>query len=196
MLPRSLAEKTHAFVIDNFGLIGREWIDIIKDNINDIKAIYRHLVKDFRKKRLEAMSDHINLLAAAFTADIIFNDYFFNVDINTALAELQSTHIFNSLYALTSEFSTNNLESARDYINEFFFSRRKHFVVNGDVSRAQDPIFGEIKGAYVSIYQHKFRAAMVAAGFSEGIINELIANNYIEREDDKIPKSYKVNWQN
>lgn len=197
VLPRVLADKTHELVTDNFGLIGREWIAIIKDNINDIKAIYRHLKKDFKTKRIDAMNDHINFLAAAFTADIIFNDYFCSVDINSSLVDLQSTHIFDTLYVLRSEFENNNINKARDFINEFFCSRRKHFVINNDVAHAQDPIFGEIKGNYVSIHQHRLSEALKNAGFPpERIINDLVMNNYLEYENNKMPKSFKVNWQN
>ena len=195
VLPRDLAEETHEFITEHFGLIGREWIAVIKDNINEIKSTYKFLKKDFKTKRPDAMPDHVNFLAAAFTADIIFNVNFCNAKADNVISELRKSHIFNVLYLLKEERETSNTERAKSYIREFVFSRRKHFIIGNDMSRAQDPIFGVIRGNCAEIYQHKFKEELKRVGFSpEKIINELLNEGFLEyKSDGKNPNLFKVN---
>ena len=186
VLPRELAENTHEFVTEHFGLIGREWIEIIKDHINEIKSLYKFFRQDFRKKRVDAIPDHINFLAAAYTADIIFNAYFRNINTSEIFNELYTkTHINGILDNLVSEVDTNNAERAKIFIKEFIESRRKHFINDNDIIRVQDPIFGSIKGKVIMIYNHRLKDELKRGGFSpEKIISELIEENFLNLTAD------------
>ena len=196
ILPRELADETHEFVNDNYGLIGREWVDTVKDHINDIKSTYKFLKKEFKEKRPEAIPDHINFLAAAYTADVIFNVYFRNVSTNIAIKELQEDHTSKTLKELACEEDTSNAQRAKAFIREFISSRRKHFLINNDLIKVQDPIFGTIKGDHITIYQYKLKSELKRAGFSpEKIINELIHEGFLESDADNISNRYKVNWK-
>ena len=193
VLPRELADETHEFINDNFGLIGREWVDTVKDHINEIKTAYKFLKKDFKVKRSDAIPDHINFLAAAYTADLLFNVYFRNININAALKELQEGHIPKTLKELADESDTSNSQRAKAFIKEFISSRRKHFLINNDLIRVQDPIFGAIKGDHITIYQYKLKNELKRAGFSpEKIINELIHEGFLESDADDISNHYKL----
>ena len=197
ILPRELADATHEFVIDNYGLIGREWVDIIRDHINEIKSTYKFFKKDFKTKRPDAIPDHLNFLAAVYTADVIFNVYFRNVKTDAAFKKIfTEAHAADSLQKLADELDTSNSQKAKEFIREFISSRRKHFLINNDLNRVQDPIFGIIKGEYTAIYQYKLKSELKRAGFSpEKIINELIHEGFLESDSkDKISNLYKINW--
>ena len=197
VLPRELADETHEFVNDNYGLIGREWVDTVKDHINDIKTTYKFFKKDFKGKRPETIPDHINFLAAAYTADVIFNVYFRNVSTNAAIKNLQEEHTPKTLNELACEEDTSNSQRAKAFIREFISSRRKHFLINNDMIKVQDPIFGTIKGDHITVYQYKLKSELKRAGFSpEKIINELIHEGFLESDADNISNRYKVNWKN
>ena len=194
VLPQDLAEKTHEFVTDNYGLIGREWIDFIKNHINDIKSLYKFFRNKLKLKRPDAIVDHINFLSASYTADVFFNFYFRNMEFELVLEELnRDEQIHSILKELATEAETTNSEQAKDFIKEFIVSRKRHFAINGD-NFVQDPIFGVIKKEYIFIYPQQFRKELKRAGFSpEKTINELIVDNFLTYDDERklylIPRS-------
>ncbi len=195
VLPRELADEIHEFVNNNYGLLGREWVNTIKDHINDIKSIYKFFKNDFKSKKENAIPDHIKFLAAAYTADVIFNIYFRNADADSAIQELQEKHTPQMLKNLSIELDTLTSQRAIYFIKEFISSRRKHFLINNDASRVQDPIFGTIKGDRITVYQYKLKSELKRAGFSpEKIINELVYEGFLEVDANR--NQYKVNWKN
>ena len=185
VLPVGLAEKTHEFVTEHYGLIGREWIEIIKENINEIKSIYRYLKKEYRTKRPDAVLDHVNFIAAAYTAEIIFDVYLRNLNFENVWEELHSNnyHIYDILVGLPMEQGTSSAERAKTFIKEFIASRWKHFVNERDLM-AIDPVYGIIKSDYIALYPYRLKGELKKAGFSpEKIINELLDENFFVRDE-------------
>ena len=183
VLPRELAEKTHEFVNEHFGLIGREWVEVVRDHINDIKSMYKYFIRDFKKRRPDAIPDHIKFLAAAYAADVIFNVYFRNMTIEDVLwKELynyRQDQIVRVLFNLPTERETSTAERAKVFIKEIISSRRKHFITD-DEKMVQDPIFGYIKNEYVVFYPYKLKEELKKAGFSpDKIIDELIDERFL-----------------
>lgn len=180
VLPREIAEETHEFVTKHFGLIGREWIGVIEDHINEIKAIYKFFKGEFKNRRSDAISDHINFLAAAYTADVVFNVYFRNLSSDVAFNEiLNDNQAFRILLRLTTERESSTSERAKAFIREIIYSRKKHFITDAEYL-VQDPIFGSIQDDYVTFYPYMLQSELKKAGFSsEKIIEELLNENFL-----------------
>ena len=161
-----------------------------------IKACFVDVLRwNEEEKRPEAIPDHINFLAAAYTADMVFNVYFRNISTNAALKELQEGHTAKMLKELDCEEDTSNAQRAKEFIKEFISSRRKHFLTNNDLIRVQDPIFGVSKGQYTAVYQYKLKSELKRAGFSpEKIINELLHEGFLMIDSKgRDLNMYKVN---
>ena len=183
VLPASLAEETHEFVTKHFGLLGRDWISIIKENINEIKSIYKYLKKTYRDKRPDAVADHVNFIAAAYTAEIIFDVNVRNLNFDKALTDLRcSEHMYKILIELSKERGTSSAERAKDFIREFIASRLKHFLTD-DCLIAADPIFGIVRKDIIALFPHRIKNELQRAGFSpEKVINELFEEGFFKKD--------------
>ena len=195
VLPVELAEETHEFVTKHYGLLGREWVEVIKNNINEIKTIYKYLKKVYREKRPEVLVDHLNFLAAAYTAEVIFDVNIRNLNFDKVWANLRnSRHVDKIINELSKEKGTSSAERARDFIREFIASRLKHFLIDEN-SLAIDPVFGIVRDNIVAIYPNRLKTELKREGFSpEKVINELIEEGFFMKDQSGNP-THKIRFK-
>ena len=181
---QSAAAFLHVFVEDNYGLVGQEWIDLIKKTSiqDEIVDKYKEVRQHLRERRPDAFEEHCNLLAACATADFFFNQN---------IAEEGVTPDISALLGTETDFNVELEES--DYVRAFKFiadwveQNRGFFIVEGTPLKQQRAVkYGWIvdKGKVdesIAIISGVLHDVLKEAGFNpRKALTELVQKNFIE----------------
>ena len=181
---QSAAAFLHIFVEDNYGLIGQEWIDLIKlPSIQDeIVAKYKEIRRQVRESRPDAFDEHCNLLAACATADFFFNFHIAEEGVTPDISALLDTETdFNV------ELEESDYVRAFDFIADWVEQNAGFFVVEGTPVKKQRAVkYGWIidKGRddeSVAIIAGVLHGVLKEAGFnSRKALTELMQKKFIK----------------
>ena len=174
----------HTFSEDNYGLVGQEWINLIKDTDiqKKINAKYEDIRAELLKKNPTAFADHCELLAACITADFFFNQEIAEPDVTPDVTELISiAQQFNA------EIKEKDSVRAFDFIRDWFEQNSGWFVNPDDTEQQERPTkFGWIinKGKddeAICIIPNVIKDALKQAGFNpRKVLTELVDEQLID----------------
>ena len=185
-LPENFAKKINEEIAnENFGLIGRDWINFIKNHINSIKTEYKNLRRKLSDKYPDNSVDHINLVALSTVTSTLFALEFLHAD---ALDTVRKNfgNACSILEDLPKINELSDIDRAKQIIEEAEEVYAKNFTdKHGTFPASSNNDFWGIKDEGFSAWVPSIlRKVLTDNGFSaRKIIKELVTDGYIQKDN-------------
>ena len=182
-----LAREITFTVEDNYGLVGREWVEFIKNNLDELKENYIDVTRgvpegiegktpgeSFFVKFKGKVPLHISSMSAIFVANVFFDVHFLGMEqadaVNAELGCLE--RVFATL---PDEIEIADYMRAIEYIRDWIESHPKNFRT--DMHDAEGfETWGVLKADCIAIYPTIFKEFLNGKGFNSEMITKKLAD--------------------
>ena len=194
-------------VEDNYGLLGREWVQFITEHIEKLKDLFKTMTrgKDGIPSMFQAFKGkvplHINSMAAIQVANIFFDIHFLGMSKADAFV-FEGDCVERIMATLPDEVEIADYIRAKAYISDWIDSHPKNFmqpvpVEGGRVIDAQAEgyeTYGVIKNDFVAIFPTHFKKFLSDNGFNADMVTEQLAKDgFIISDNSRNTKVIKMN---
>ena len=195
-----------AFTVeDNYGLIGRDWIDFIKDNLDELKENYIDVTRGVPegiegKDPLESsfvqfkgkVPLHISTMSAIYVANVFFDVHFLGMSEDDAI-EFEDECLQRVFATLPDEIEIADYMRAIEYIRDWIESHPKNFSTQMKDAEGYET-WGIVKSDVIAVYPTIFKEFLNSKGFNAEMITKKLADiGLIRRGDNKnIPKKIRI----
>ena len=206
MFDTETAAEIDDIIRENYGLFGREWIELIKENRAGMKDMYDEIRKGtedspgLQQEFTNKVPRHIQSITAITTANIFFDVHF--LDINFEIAYKKEIDCAKRiLQTLPDKSEIADFERAKPIIIDWFLQHRKKFV-DDSAYEENTPQYNEtksfeeygiIKKDFIAVNTSVFRKMLNDNDFSPDIvIRQLIDDAFLIRDGKNLEKRIRV----
>lgn len=191
---------------NNYGLIGKKWIEIILENQDEMRLMYENL---YERQLIIQFSDkvprHLSTLAVIAVVNVFFDVYFLQMDMSVA-EKLEMSCIERIIQQLPKDIEISEHERAKLIIVEWIQSHPKGFAkyVKNEYSHLSSSqewfnesesydSLGIIKDDFIGVYPEKLKDMLRNRGFNvEDVIRRLTEEGFILKGKNQITQSTKI----
>lgn len=171
----------------NYGLIGREWIECIKNHSSIIKSTYLEVKSKLMEEFTSKVPLHVMNIATITTANIIFDVFYLEKDMNDSI-ELEMNCSREIIKTLPENLQISDCERIKPLIIDWIDTHPKNFSDTFDSDS-----YGVKRDKFIAIYPtvlHNFikEYEMVP----EILIRQLADDGFTERSKDELKKVVKI----
>lgn len=153
------ARKMYDFLKDNYGVIGKIWIEKIKNNRDYIKKKHKEIVSKLEYLK-DKMQSHLQFFSIVMLADELTSEWFFKDGICDFETVKNSIKTFDE---------ADVVMRAKDHIHSWIMSNYNSFNVNAK------PCFGVIDDSIAYIFPNILEKELLSSGFSSSKIKKKLA---------------------
>ena len=206
MFNPELLSELNEVIEENYGLFGRDWIELIKAHKDDMKSMYNQIrkgtanVTGLKNEFSNKVPRHIHMIAAFVTAHIFFDVYILDMDFNDAnKKELDCAR--RVLQILPDKAEIADFERAKPIIRDWFLQHRKKFVDDSAYGENTTQYnesktfeeYGIIKKTFIAFNPKVFKDMLKDYEFSpEMIIKQLADDEFITRDGNNLEKKVRI----
>ena len=206
MFDTETAAEIDDIIRENYGLFGREWIELIKENRAGMKDMYDEIRKGtkdspgLQQEFINKVPRHIQSIAAITTANIFFDVHFLNIKFEIAYKQ-EISCARRILQTLPDKKEMADFERAKPIIINWFLQHRKKFV-DDSAYEENTPQYNEtksyeeygiLKKDFIAVNTTVFRKMLNDNDFSPDIvIRQLIDDGFLIRDGKNLEKRIRV----
>ena len=198
-LSDDLSRMIYRVTKENYGLFLRDWIEIIKNNQENMKATYNKFIYDILPSCITGkIPRHINNIAAIATANMFFDMNF--LEMTEKEAENQATsHSIDILRDLPDYAQIADYERAKPIIRDMVITNLKRFVRFDKYHKGSEEFeltpegsdtYGIIKKDSAGIVRHVLDEWLFKNGFNELTKIQLADDGFIIRNGRNIDSPF------
>ena len=167
-------------VEDNYGLLGREWVEFIKNNLDEMKENYidvtrgKGTLESFFVRFKGKVPLHISTMSAIFVANVFFDVHFLGMKDQEAWNF--EIHCLERVFdSLPDEIEIADYMRAIEYIRDWIEGHPKNFSTQ--MKDAEGSVtWGVIKADCIAIYPTFFKEFLNDKGFNSEMIMKKLAD--------------------